>query len=100
MSTSARITTIGPTDAVDLHLHTLASDGAWTVDGLIAYLADHDFKVAAVCDHDTQRSVAEAIQLGAERGLMVIPGVEMTTWWVDRQWHLLVYGIAPGRADE
>ena len=92
--------TIGPMDAVDLHLHTLASDGAWTVEDLIGYLAKHDYKVAAVCDHDTQRSVAEAIRLGAEKGVTIIPGVEMTTWWADSQWHLLVYGIAPGRTDE
>ena len=97
---STPVLTIGPLDAVDLHLHTLASDGAWTVDGLISYLAEHGFKVAAVCDHDTQRSVTEAIRLGAERGVRVIPGVEMTTWWAERQWHLLVYGIGPGRTDE
>ncbi len=53
-------------DPVDLHLHTLASDGAWTPEELIAHLAVHGFRVVAVCDHDTQRSVAEAIRLGAD----------------------------------
>ncbi|MBA2276611.1 MAG: PHP domain-containing protein, partial [Chloroflexia bacterium] len=86
--------------AVDLHLHTLASDGGWQPLALIDYLADHDFQVAAVCDHDTQRSVPAAMARGAERGLCVVPAVEVTVRWNDRQFHLLVYGIAPVRGDE
>jgi predicted metal-dependent phosphoesterase TrpH len=92
-------TTLGPAAPVDLHLHTLASDGFWTPAALIDHLAERGFRVAAVCDHDTQRSVAEAMRLGTERGIAVVPGVEMTTNWSDRQWHVLVYGIAPDRTD-
>lgn len=92
-------TALGPSASVDLHLHTLASDGFWTPSALIDYLAEHQFRVASVCDHDSQRSVSEAIRLGAERGITIIPGVEMTTFWADRQWHLLVYGIDPDRSD-
>ena len=91
--------TLAPDDRVDLHLHTLASDGAWTPAALIDHLAGQGFRVVAVCDHDSQRSVAEATRLGAARGIRVIPGVEVTTRWADRQWHLLVYGVAPGRRD-
>jgi predicted metal-dependent phosphoesterase TrpH len=86
-------------DAVDLHLHTLASDGFWTPAALIDYLAERTFKVASVCDHDTQRSVAEAIRLGRERGVHIIPGVEVTCRWEGRQLHVLVYGIDPERRD-
>jgi hypothetical protein len=86
-------------DPIDLHLHTLASDGFWTPAALIDHLAGRGFKVAAVCDHDTQRSVLEAMRLGAERGIRVIPGVEMTCGWIDRQWHVLIYGVAPDRED-
>jgi predicted metal-dependent phosphoesterase TrpH len=92
-------TPLGPTAPVDLHLHTLASDGFWTPSALIDYLVEHGFRVAAVCDHDSQRSVPEAMRLGAERGITIIPGVEMTNVWADRQWHLLVYGIDPARTD-
>jgi predicted metal-dependent phosphoesterase TrpH len=92
-------TPLGPSAPVDLHLHTLASDGFWTPSALIDHLAERQFRVVAVCDHDTQRSVAEATRLGTEWGIVVIPGVEMTTTWSGRQWHLLVYGIAPERTD-
>lgn len=87
---------IQPRDPVDLHLHTLASDGFWHVDDLINTVADRGFKVVAVSDHDNQRSVARAIEVGRQRGVIVIPGVEMTVRWNDRQIHLLVYGLAPG----
>ena len=83
-------------DPVDLHLHTLASDGFWTAEELINTVADRGFKVVAVADHDNQRSVARAIEIGRERDLIVVPGVEMTVRWNDRQIHLLVYGLEPG----
>ena len=82
-------------DPIDLHLHTFQSDGVWTPVQLIDHLAEHGIRVAAVCDHDTQRSVVEAIEYGARRGVHVIPGVEVTVRHDDRQWHMLVYGIRP-----
>lgn len=89
-----------PTDAVDLHLHTLASDGAWTPAALVDQLVAEGIRVAAVCDHDTQRSVMETMRRAEKRDLHIIPGVEVTTRWRDRQWHVLVYGIRPDRTDE
>ena len=85
--------------AVDLHLHTLASDGAWTPAALVDQLLAENITVAAVCDHDTQRSVLETTRRAEKRGIRIIPGVEVTTSWNNRQWHLLVYGIRPDRAD-
>ena len=58
------------------------------------------FRVVAVCDHDTQRSVVQAIELGKLRGVHVIPGVEITCGWNDRQLHILCYGVRPDRTDD
>lgn len=80
---------------VDLHLHTYASDGFWSPSGLIDELKQRGILVAAVCDHDTQDSVLETIALGQRRGVTIIPATEVTVNWGGRQWHLLVYGIAP-----
>lgn len=91
--------TLQPEDRVDLHLHTLASDGAWTPAALVDHLAGEGFRVAAVADHDTQRSVPEVTRRAARRGIRIIPAVEVTTRWSNRQWHVLVYGIRPDRAD-
>ena len=91
--------TLRPEERIDLHLHTLASDGAWTPAALVDHLAAEGFRVAAVADHDTQRSVPEVTRRAARRGIRVIPAVEVTTRWSGRQWHVLVYGIQPDRAD-
>jgi hypothetical protein len=80
---------------VDLHLHTYASDGFWSPSDLIDHLVAHRFAVGAVCDHDTQDSVIEAMELGQRRGVHIVPGTEVTVRWSGRQWHLLVYGVRP-----
>lgn len=80
---------------VDLHLHTFVSDGIWHPRDLIDRLEIDGIRVAAVCDHDNQRSVVEAIEYGQRRNVLIIPGIECTVRWADRQWHLLVYGIRP-----
>ncbi len=86
---------LAPDAPVDLHLHTFVSDGIWHPKELVDRLDQDGIRVAAVCDHDNQRSVVEAISYGERRGVHVIPGVEMTVRWDDRQWHMLVYGIRP-----
>jgi len=80
---------------VDLHLHTYASDGFWSPSDLVDHLVGAGIAVAAVCDHDTQDSVIETIELGSRRGVRIVPGTEVTVRWGGRQWHLLVYGIRP-----
>lgn len=88
-------TPLAPDSSVDLHLHTFVSDGIWHPKELVDRLDQDGIRVAAVCDHDNQRSVVEAIAYGQRRGVHVIPGVEMTVRWDERQWHMLVYGIHP-----
>lgn len=76
-----------------MHMHTIASDGDWTPQQLVDHLAERNFRVIAVCDHDTMRSVDEVIERAEPRGMIVVPGVEVTTEWDNRQWHLLVYNV-------
>jgi 3',5'-nucleoside bisphosphate phosphatase len=90
---------VGTTDPVDLHLHTYASDGAWSPAALVDHLAAEGFRVAAVADHDSMRSVAEVTRRAEKRGIRIIPAVEVTSRWSGRQWHVLVYGIQPNRVD-
>ncbi len=87
--------TIEPHDRVDFHMHTRASDGFWVPEQLIHHLSECRFRVAAICDHDTMESVPEVMERAASKGISIIPGAEMTTYWDGRQWHLLVYGIDP-----
>jgi predicted metal-dependent phosphoesterase TrpH len=88
-----------PDDPVDLHLHTWASDGRWEPETLTRYLAEQGFRLAAVADHDTMHNVPRMIAHGRAAGIEIIPAVEMTTRWHERQVHVLVYGITLAAPD-
>lgn len=78
--------------AVDLHLHTRASDGGWAPEALAERVVAAGIGVMAVADHDTFAAVGPVTASAAAYGVVVVPAVELTTSWDGRQWHLLVYG--------
>jgi predicted metal-dependent phosphoesterase TrpH len=80
-----------PDVAVDLHLHTRYSDGSWRPADLFAALEQGGFCVVSVVDHDQMEHLPEVAALGAERGIIVIPGTEVTTEWRGLAAHLLCY---------
>ena len=47
--------------AIDLHLHTTFSDGTWTPAQLLDHLAQAQFGLVAITDHD-RPDTAEALQ--------------------------------------
>jgi 3',5'-nucleoside bisphosphate phosphatase len=77
--------------AVDLHLHTIYSDGQWLPEELFDYLADTGFRVVSITDHDTLAHQGELRLLGEERGIRVLPGVEVTSRWRGLIAHVLCY---------
>lgn len=83
---------IAADDAVDLHIHTMYSDGHWQPVELFDHLASAGFRLVAVTDHDRVDRIAEMRALGEARGIAVLPGVEMTTNWRGKTLHLLCYG--------
>ena len=83
--------TLPPDAAVDLHLHTLYSDGKWRPADLFDALAQGGFRLVSVVDHDQLRHLPEVMALGVERGIAVIPGVEVTVEWRGMPAHLLCY---------
>lgn len=68
--------------AVDLHLHTVYSDGTWSPAQLVERAAALRLSHIAITDHDTMDGVEEAIECAAGR-LQVIPGIEINTVWQD-----------------
>jgi predicted metal-dependent phosphoesterase TrpH len=64
---------------IDLHAHSVYSDGTRTPARLVAEAAAAGVRVLGLTDHDTVAGVEEAVRLGAEAGLRVIPGVEVST---------------------
>ncbi|MDR1972370.1 MAG: CehA/McbA family metallohydrolase [Treponema sp.] len=61
----------------ELHNHSTESDGTMTVDELIEYGAACDFGILGITDHNTCSGHQKA--LGENRGLHIVPGVEVTT---------------------
>ena len=64
---------------IDLHLHTLASDGRLTPEELVRLAHERGVRRMAVTDHDTTDAVAAATAEGVRLGVEVIPGVELGT---------------------
>ncbi|OCL25559.1 phosphatase [Orenia metallireducens] len=78
---------------IDLHIHTIASDGSFTPTELIEEAKRRDLSVIAVTDHDTVAGVEEAIKKGRELGIEVIPGIELTTYYQGERIDILGYCI-------
>ncbi len=62
----------------DLHIHTINSDGSMSVKDVVYYAYKSGIKNIAISDHDTLAGVAEAMELGKQFGVRVIPAVEMS----------------------
>ena len=81
--------------AIDLHLHSTASDGRLAPRELVALLAQRGVKVFALTDHDTVAGLPEAAAAAAEHGLHLLPGTELSAEWLGRTIHVVGLGIQP-----
>ena len=75
---------------IDLHTHTIASDGSMTPEELIRHAYNKGLAAIAVTDHDTVRAVAQAVEEGKKLGIEVIAGVEISVDF-STELHLLGY---------
>lgn len=90
--------TLASNAPIDLHMHTIHSDGHWQPEELFRYLAEYHFSLVAVTDHDRVDRIEEMQVLGQQVGIPVLPGVEVTTQWEGQMGHVLCYGIDPANA--
>ena len=80
------------TAKVDLHLHTLASDGRLTPTELIRLVAKQGLETISVTDHDSTEGLAEAYEAAKEFPyLRIIPGIEMSADIPGDEVHVLGY---------
>jgi predicted metal-dependent phosphoesterase TrpH len=77
--------------SIDLHTHTLYSDGTLTPGEIVALAAERGVETLAVTDHDTVAGLDEAFEAGAEAGVELVPGVEFSTVWSGDGVHVLCY---------
>ena len=62
---------------VDLHIHTMYSDGEYTPDELVKKSSSLGFQAISVTDHDTVESIPKVLK-NAGGSLEIIPGVELS----------------------
>jgi 3',5'-nucleoside bisphosphate phosphatase len=80
---------------IDLHLHTTASDGLLPPRLLVERAAAAGLTTIAITDHDTVSGLREAVEAGAELGVRVVPGIEITAVESQRDLHVLGYFLDP-----
>ena len=75
----------------DLHTHSFCSDGMRTPTEAVEEAAVAGVRVLSLTDHDTVEGVAEVMRAGAEHGIEIIAGAELSAHIEDREVHLLAY---------
>jgi len=95
MNSSTTNLVLAPDAAIDLHLHTIYSDGSWTPEQLMDYLLSEQFGLVAIADHDRADTVSVLQQLALDKQLPVLIAVEMTTMWHGEMTDILCYGFDP-----
>lgn len=75
----------------DLHLHSNASDGIYSPSELIQLASQRGLSAVALTDHETTEGISEAREAGAENGVEVVSGVEISAGFNGRELHILGY---------
>ena len=83
------------TDRIDLHVHTLNSDGSDTSTAVVRKAAQLGLRAIAITDHDAFAGIDEATAAGERLGVEVVPGVELSTLHEGEHVHLLAYYADP-----
>ena len=73
----------------DLHVHTSCSDCAFTPREVVEQAARAGLNLVAITDHDTMEGVAEARQAGERVGVEIVPGVEISSYHGEEEFHVI-----------
>lgn len=77
----------------DLHCHSTFSDGSMSVEQLIDYASTQGLSGLSVTDHDTIAAYPMVQELGCQKNIAVIPGVEFSTHVHSHAVHILGYAF-------
>ena len=84
---------------IDLHTHTLYSDGTFAPRELVALARERGLDVVGLTDHDTTDGLAEDREAGSEFGVEIVPGVEFSSVRDGQGVHVLGYLMDPTQPD-
>lgn len=80
---------------VDLHLHSTASDGAFSPADVVALASRAGLAAIALTDHDSISGMPEARAAGPAAGVRIISGCEFSVRGPGGEMHLLGYFLPP-----
>ena len=78
---------------IDLHIHTLFSDGQYTPAEFIKKVADKNIEVIAITDHDTVDGLEEGEFEAKKYGITFVRGIELNIERPNCECHLLGLGL-------
>jgi 3',5'-nucleoside bisphosphate phosphatase len=78
---------------IDLHLHTLFSDGTFTPEELVQKSKKAKLSAIAIVDHDTTDAIDRAFAAAKKENIEVLPGIELSAEFEGREVHILGYLI-------
>jgi 3',5'-nucleoside bisphosphate phosphatase len=80
---------------IDLHTHSICSDGSLSPAALVARASEAGVEVLALTDHDTVAGLGEALEATRRSRVRFVPGVEISAAWRSQAIHVLGLWIDP-----
>jgi 3',5'-nucleoside bisphosphate phosphatase len=80
-----------PPPKIDLHTHTIYSDGTFTPAESVALAVERGLTALSISDHDSTEGLPEAFTAARGTGLEIVPGVEFSTIHDHGGVHVLTY---------
>lgn len=74
----------------DFHIHTIYSDGALSVKGIVKRAQDEELDIIAITDHDFVGGAIEASEMDLPN-LRILIGLELSTYYKGESVHILGY---------
>ena len=84
---------------IDLHTHSIASDGTQSPAGVVSAAAEAGLDVLALTDHDTTSGWDEAADAAQRHGIALVRGIEISCQHEGISIHLLGYLLDPAAPD-
>lgn len=76
---------------IDLHIHTVFSDGTYTPQQVVHLAKEIGLTAISITDHDSVKGIEEALEAGKDFGVEVVPGVEVSSDVGQDEIHILGY---------
>jgi predicted metal-dependent phosphoesterase TrpH len=82
---------------IEFHCHTRISDGSMTFEQVLQMAKKEQISHLAITNHDTTQGLEQMVVIGAQAGVEIIPGIEISAYDHSRKRrvHILGYYVTP-----